>query len=261
MPMPTTNEIRAMIDRGERPAARQHLMQLARAGGASTAGEIWWLLAQTLDDPAQQADCLARAQAAGYVPPPVAPPPTAPPPPAEEPPVFAWEQPGAAPPAPARSSFEPARPAGPAPMKPAKARRTERQSRAVAASPRYPPEQIEFVIAEFGKHENRYEITQKAMGYYDLTYDDAQKLIDYVESAHSTTIARKQLPLIMVLSIAGIIGGSYLLFRMFGSLPMDRVLISLVSPRVLVRAAAGLSALGSGLVGLIYGIMALRGKR
>jgi hypothetical protein len=258
MTMPTTNEIRTMIDRGERTAARQQLMQLARAGGASTAGEIWWLLAQTLDDPAQRADCLARAQAASYAPPPVAPPPTAP---AEEPPVFAWEQPVPTP-APGRSSSEPARPAGPAPLKPAKARRTARQDRAAAAAPpRYPPEQIEFVISEFGKHENRYEITQKAMGYYDLTYDDAQKLIDYVEHAHSKTIARKQLPLILVLSIAGMIGGSYLLFRMFGSLPMERVLISLVSPRVLVRVGAALSAIGSGVVGLIYGIMALRGKR
>jgi hypothetical protein len=101
------------------------------------------------------------------------------------------------------------------------------------------------VISEFGKHENRYEISQKAMGYYNLTYDDAQKLIDYVESAHGTTIARKQLPLIMVLSIAGMIGGSFLLFRMFGSVPMDRVLMSLVSPRVLVRVGAALAAIGS----------------
>jgi hypothetical protein len=284
--MLTTNEIRALIDRGERPAARQHLMQLARAGGASTPGEIWWLLAKTLDDPAQQADCLARAQAAGYVPPPVAPPAAAPPP-AEEPPVFAWEQPGAAPArssfeparpaapapveppvfaweqpdaAPARSSFEPARPAAPAPIKPAKARRTERQDRA-AAPPRYPPEQIEFVIGEFGKHENRYEITQKAMGYYGLAYDDAQKLIDYVESAHSTTIARKQLPLIMVLSIAGIIGGAYLILSALGLVPGRVFTLALVSPRFLVRIGTGLSTMGGGLVGLIYGIMALRGKR
>lgn len=60
--------VRAALAAGERTTARASLMQIVRAPEGRDNGEAWWLLAQTLDDPQQQADCYARASAAGYAP-------------------------------------------------------------------------------------------------------------------------------------------------------------------------------------------------
>jgi hypothetical protein len=58
---------RAALQAGKRTEARQLLTQAVRSDPRN--GEAWYLLSQALDDPAQQQDCLARARAAGYVPP------------------------------------------------------------------------------------------------------------------------------------------------------------------------------------------------
>ncbi|MBA3471191.1 MAG: hypothetical protein H0T53_16265 [Herpetosiphonaceae bacterium] len=58
----------ATLERGDRLASRQQLIEIVRSPAGQSNGEAWWLLAQSLDDPAQQADCRRRAQAAGYPP-------------------------------------------------------------------------------------------------------------------------------------------------------------------------------------------------
>jgi hypothetical protein len=61
-------EIRRMLQLGNVLQARAVLMELVRTHGRATPGEAWWLLAETLSDPAQQEDCYSRARAAGYSP-------------------------------------------------------------------------------------------------------------------------------------------------------------------------------------------------
>jgi tricorn protease-like protein len=57
---------RAALLSGQREQARSLLMQFVRLNPGH--GEGWYLLSQTLDDPAQRADCEARARAAGFSP-------------------------------------------------------------------------------------------------------------------------------------------------------------------------------------------------
>ena len=62
--------------------------------------------------------------------------------------------------------------------------------------------------------------------------------VDFYERFSKRSTPEKSMRLAeWITGIAGIIGGSFLLFRMFGSLPTDRVIMSLVSPRVLLREA------------------------
>ena len=56
---------RQLLAAGQRDAARTMLMQLLRAQPSNNA-EAWHLLGQAVDDPRQQADCVARAAAAGW---------------------------------------------------------------------------------------------------------------------------------------------------------------------------------------------------
>lgn len=60
---------RAALASGHKGAARTMLMQLARDPAGARNGEVWHLLAQVLDDPAQRADCAQRAAKLSYVPP------------------------------------------------------------------------------------------------------------------------------------------------------------------------------------------------
>ena len=62
--MQDTEKARQAIQRGDQVAARALLMPLARSDPAN--GEVWYLLAQILDDPGQKQDCLNRAVANGY---------------------------------------------------------------------------------------------------------------------------------------------------------------------------------------------------
>ncbi len=244
----TISEAQAALALGNRAGARQLLLPVVRAAGAQTSGELWWLLGQTLDNAAQQADCLQRASALGYAPPP-------PPPPAAlvplELPVFPWD---IAPDEPAAPPPEHTYSANPPPRKQRSTKAERPPSKPQPAAARYSDDDIAFVVAEFGRHEHRYEIIQKVMQRRDCVFADAEELVAFVETGHSTVIAKKQLPLIMVLSVAAIIGGSYVVF-----VGIEYAIVgNLFSPQYYIRMGGGLATAFGGLVGLIQGLRRLR---
>jgi hypothetical protein len=247
----TIVEARAALARGDRASAKHLLIPVVRSATAQTNGEVWWLLGQTLDDAAQQADCLQRASALGYSPPP---PPVAPAP--LDLPVFPWDMasdaPAAAPPEHTYSTNPPPRKRRTAPDQP-----TNKVARSPSSSP-YSEADIAFIVAEFGRHENRYEIIQKVMQRCDCVFADAEAMVEFVETSQSTVIAKKQLPLILVLSVAAIIGGLYLAFASFDRITDGALIVNSFSPRVYGRLGAGLVTAAGGLIGLIQGMRRLR---
>jgi hypothetical protein len=254
---PTIDAARTALARGDRAGAKQFLLPIVRSSAAQTSGEVWWLLGQTLDDAAQQADCLQRASALGYTPAPAAQ--ETPP----ELPVFPWDMPDEPAPAPTAepahtySATPPPRKRRSAPASPAARATAKPQIAPPPASP-YAEADIAFVIAEFGRHEHRYEIIQKVMQRRDCVFADAEALVDYVEANHDTVIAKKQLPLIMVLSVAAIIGGVYVAYSAFDVITDGPLLLNSFSPRDYIRLGGGIATAFGGLVGLIQGLRRLR---
>ncbi len=322
-------QAKQLLQHQQREQARQLLMRAVRAAGGKVDGEVWWLLGQTVDDLNQQADCVARAKAAGYQPPPSAPRhantpaaatgatvglpaavtgatvalPATPQPaaatgatvalpatpnsasapaytaatitlPATPPPdavALPWEQPQP----PAATGATVALPATPPPdavalpweqpqapaappnngVRPPKRAKAQRRAAETQQRSPYPQEQIDFVIAEFGRHEDRYEIVQKVIARYNGNYKDAEALIEYVQHSYSGSIARKQMPLILVLSIAGIIGGLYLVGTSVWYWQSAPLIYSLLSPRLIFRFGSGLAMLIGGIAGIVRNLM------
>ncbi len=68
----------------------------------------------------------------------------------------------------------------------------------------------QFVIKELGKHHNKNEIIVTLCEQMKINWRDAEKFISEVELQHKRSIASKQSPLIIFLSVMVLIGGLYL---------------------------------------------------
>lgn len=68
----------------------------------------------------------------------------------------------------------------------------------------------QFVINELGKHHNKNEIIVALCERMGISWRDAGKFISEVEAQHKRSIASKQSPFIVFLSVMVLIGGLYL---------------------------------------------------
>jgi hypothetical protein len=212
----------AALQRGDRLTARHDLIGLVRSPGGQSLGEAWWLLAETLDDPAQQADCRQRAQAAGFVPPPG---------------TFA---------------------AGARPLISAT---TAPQPSAVLQSGQSSGEDysadIDFVIKKLSDDMDRYELTKAVMIRRGWTFEVAASFVDHVAANSTRNVASQRLPLIVLVSMIGVILGvllacnGVLTIKDFRAAGVAYIWASL-------RFIVGVAVVGGALWHLIKGLVALR---
>lgn len=108
---------------------------------------------------------------------------------------------------------------------------------------------IDFVVREFSNHVRRNEIKQSMMERRNLTWNEAEQFVSYVESNHRRSIAVRQLPLFVVLAIGSLVGGcallSYTGVRLIDGIPE--------SPFVMRRLFGGLMTGGTMFLGGIVG--------
>jgi hypothetical protein len=210
----------AALQRGDRLTARQHLIGLVRSAGGQSLGEAWWLLAETLDDPAQQADCRRRAQAAGFVPPPAA---------------DGIRPPGSALTAPQPSS---ALPSG------------QFSGEDYSAD-------IDFVIKRLSDDMDRYELAKAVMVRRGWPFEVATSFVDYVEANSTSNVASQRLPLIVLVSMAGAIVG--VLLACSGVITITDFRASGLAYIVAsLRFIIGVAVVGGAIWHLIKGLAALR---
>jgi hypothetical protein len=114
-----------------------------------------------------------------------------------------------------------------------------------------------FIIKELGKHHDRKEIVRKVCEQSQLTWKEAEQLITLVESQHKRTIAGRQTPLLLFLSIGTLLIGLGLLafnlqilFAFFQSDVLGQVLSLQSSYYRLIGLITGLGMTVGGLVGL-----------
>ena len=192
---------RIALQHGERAQAKAILIPIVRSAGAEN-GEAWWLLAQTLDDPQQQADCYARATATGFNPP-------ATKPVVEEPPSLPWEitavnHPPADPPATTIQGglsrlLQAAEPAPPI-------------AQSVVQHSLFTADDAAFVTKNLGKGVDRYAIVQAVMVRANALHIEAERFVREIETRNVGHIARRQLPATLFIGIVGIIGGVVVVF-------------------------------------------------
>lgn len=101
---------------------------------------------------------------------------------------------------------------------------------------------IDFVVREFSNHVRRNEIKQSMMERRDLTWNEAEHFVSFVETNYRHSIAARQTPLFLVLAIGSLIGGCGLLgyavvVLVHGGPP------SPLEMRVIYRSAAGGTAM------------------
>jgi hypothetical protein len=209
----------AALQRGDRPTARQHLIGLVRSPSGQSLGEAWWLLAETLDDPAQQADCRRRAQAAGFVPP-------------------------------AAGGIRPPGPATTAPQPPSALPSGHFGAGDYSAD-------INFVIKKLSDGMDRYELAKAVMVQRGWPFEVATSFVDDVAANSTRSVASQRLPLIVLVSIVGLILGvvlacsGVLTIRDFRAAGMAYIWASL-------RFILGVALLGGAIWHLIKGLAALR---
>ena len=114
-----------------------------------------------------------------------------------------------------------------------------------------------FIIKELSKHRNRKDIIHRICEREGLNWKDAERLITLVESNHRRTIASRQTPMLLFLSIGTLLLGIGLLaFNMqilmafFQKDVLDQVLSLQSSYYRLLGLITGLGMTVGGLVGL-----------
>jgi hypothetical protein len=170
---PSFADVYAAFDRGDRTMAKQLLIAMVRSPGGSNNGQAWWLLAQALDDPEQQADCRRRAEAAGYVPP----------------------RPASAPAAPA-----PVQPAPP----PSSAVQTATTAPPLHLDPDFAPA-TDFVIEKLSQNMDRYELIKAVMVRQGWPYEKAQRCVDYIAVNYHRRINMPSTVLAIIAILLGVL--------------------------------------------------------
>lgn len=209
--------VRTLLDQGDRSNARTTLTAHIRAMRGNVSGEMWWLMAQAVDDPTQQADCLARAKAAGYEPP-------APKPQLDDV-AMPWElEPIVAPVHATPAMFEPIQPTTrvvPSTSTPVVEPLTSPATLAELTPSTiqigkytFPQSEVNFVIDELGKQHDHYEIVKTIMLRNDVVFADAQRFVNTVAEQQKIVIANKQLPTNAFISISSMVGGAFITILM-----------------------------------------------
>ena len=113
------------------------------------------------------------------------------------------------------------------------------------------------IIKELGKHHDRNEITRKICERSELNWKEAEQLIALVETQHRRTIATRQSPLLLFLSVGTLLLGLGLLaFNMqilFGFFQKDifgQILSLQSSYYRILGLVTGMGMTAGGLVGL-----------
>jgi hypothetical protein len=214
----------AALQRGDRLTARQRLVEIVRSPGGQSLGEAWWLLAETLDDPAQQADCRRRAQAAGFAPPSGA--------------------------AAAAGGGRPIVVAMPAPQPSSAPQSGQFSGEDYSAD-------IEFVIKKLSDDMDRYELAKAVMVQRGWSFEVATSFVDYVEANSTRNVASQRLPLIVLVSMVGVVIG--LLLACSGVITITDFRASGLAYIVAsLRFIIGVAVVGGALWHLIKGLAALR---
>ena len=114
-----------------------------------------------------------------------------------------------------------------------------------------------FIIKELSRHRNRKDIVQRICEREGLNWKDAERLITLVEANHSRTIATRQTPLLLFLSIGTLLLGIGLLvfnMQILLALFQNDVLGQLLSLQSsyyrMIGLLSGLGMTVGGLVGL-----------
>jgi hypothetical protein len=114
-----------------------------------------------------------------------------------------------------------------------------------------------FIIKELSKHRDRNDIVKRVCERAGLNWKDAERLISLVESKHKRTIATRQTPLLLFLSIGTLLLGIGLLaFNMQGLLGffqkdvLGQVLSLQSSYSQVFGSVTGLGMTVGGLIGL-----------
>jgi hypothetical protein len=222
-------EVYAGLQRDDRLVSRQRLIDIVRSPQGQANGEAWWLLAQMVDEPAQQADCRRRAQAAGYVP-----------------------APGAAP---AARIVRPL--AAVAPVAPPVAGNAAAAPIAGALAEVDYSALMTFVINKLGDDMDRYDLAQVLIARQGWSFADAESFIEYVSANFSRSIAARHMMLILAISMLGLIVGA--LLACSGVLTIsDFHSDGVAKIRASMRFIAGVAMVGSAIWGLLKGLVALR---
>jgi hypothetical protein len=120
------------------------------------------------------------------------------------------------------------------------------------------------IIDELGKHHSRNELIRVVCERAGINWADAAKLIEQVEEQHRGTIAKRQSPILLAISIFTMIGGLALLFvnfqffiDFFQSDPLERLLVLRTGYYKIVGLVTGLGMLSGGIYGFWKTLMPL----
>ena len=114
-----------------------------------------------------------------------------------------------------------------------------------------------FIIKELSRHRNRKDIVQRICEREGLNWKDAERLITLVEANHSRTIATRQTPLLLFLSIGTLLLGigllafnMQILLALFQNDVMGQLLSLQSNYYRMIGLLTGLGMTVGGLVGL-----------
>ena len=104
-----------------------------------------------------------------------------------------------------------------------------------------------FIVKELGKHHDRKEIVRKVCEQSQLNWKEAEQLIALVESQHKRTIATRQTPLLLFLSIGTLLIG-------IGLLAFNMQILLAFFHRDLLGQALSLQSSYYRMIGLVTGL-------
>lgn len=117
---------------------------------------------------------------------------------------------------------------------------------------------VQFVIACFGKHLNHEQICRLLCEQRGYAWDDAELLVTHVENKHSGAIARRQLPLFVVLGVITFLTGCYLVGRSGLSIYVHLAHHTVFNPRLLLSGGTGVVMVLGSLLGIGQSLRAAR---
>ncbi len=121
-----------------------------------------------------------------------------------------------------------------------------------------------FIIRELGRHRSRNDIIQTLCVQINITWSEAEQLVQEVEAQHGRDIAVRQSPILILLGVGTIVVGiglvcySSLYFANFVQLEMLQELLGLRSAYFMIGTfLTGLAMIAGGIVGFWNTFMSL----
>ena len=113
------------------------------------------------------------------------------------------------------------------------------------------------IVRELGRHQDIREITRKVCEQGNLGWVEAEHFIANVAEKNKRTIAARQSPLLLILSIGALLGGIGLVaysIRFFFIFSQESTMLQILSLRsgyyILGELATGVAMMGAGIYGL-----------